>query len=183
MGVTVSCGTDVSVEQGLKPRSCRTAVIMGAVVGGGAGSSRESWASSPRSRRVMQGNRSRDTKPEIALRRALHAAGLRYRVCARPVPGLRSTADIVFRSARVAVEVRGCFWHGCPEHLKLSDRNRAYWTQKIARNRERDRTTEAAWRDAGWEVIVVWEHDDFIAAAQRVEETVRCRRRRGPKQV
>lgn len=63
----------------------------------------ESWATSPAVRRVMQGNKSRDTKPEIAVRSAVHALGMRYRVSARPLPDLRRTADLVFRNARVAV--------------------------------------------------------------------------------
>jgi DNA mismatch endonuclease Vsr len=76
----------------------------------------KSWAASPAVRRVMQGNKSRDTKPEIAVRSAVHALGMRYRVSTRPLAGLRRTADLVFRSARVAVFVDGCFWHGCPAH-------------------------------------------------------------------
>ena len=70
----------------------------------------ESWASSPATRKSMQANRSRDTMPELALRKALHAMGLRYRVCARPIPELRRSVDVVFRPVRVAVEMRGCFW-------------------------------------------------------------------------
>ncbi|MGV0081739.1 very short patch repair endonuclease [Mycobacterium colombiense] len=136
----------------------------------------ESWASSDATRRSMQSNRSRDTKPEIALRRLLHAAGLRYRVCARPVSDIRRTADIVFRPARVAVEVRGCFWHGCPDHYRQPAANRPYWEAKVARNIERDRATEAALRRAGWLVIVVWEHEDMHEAARRVAEAVTSRR-------
>ncbi len=64
----------------------------------------------------MQGNRSRDTKPELAVRSAVHRRGLRYRVAARPLPELRRTADLVFRKAKIAVFVDGCYWHGCPEH-------------------------------------------------------------------
>jgi DNA mismatch endonuclease (patch repair protein) len=64
----------------------------------------------------MISNRSRDTKPEMAVRRLLHQAGLRYRIGIRPVPDLRRTADIVFTRARVAVFIDGCFWHGCPDH-------------------------------------------------------------------
>jgi DNA mismatch endonuclease (patch repair protein) len=66
----------------------------------------------------MQGNRSRDTKPELAVRRILHARGLRYFVNRKPVPDLRRTADLVFTRAKVAVFIDGCFWHGCPEHHK-----------------------------------------------------------------
>src|SRR3954469_24349398 len=74
-----------------------------------------SFASSPEVRARMQRQPSRDTQPELALRRLLHASGLRYRIHVRPLPSLRRTADVVFRSARVAVFVDGCFWHGCPQ--------------------------------------------------------------------
>lgn len=135
-----------------------------------------SWATTPATRRSMQANRSRDTKPEIALRRALHAAGLRYRVCARPVSELRRTADIVFRPAKVAVEVRGCFWHGCPDHYRQPTANRPYWEAKIARNVQRDKATQEALERAGWLIIVVWEHEDVNDAVRRVAEAVASRR-------
>jgi DNA mismatch endonuclease, patch repair protein len=124
----------------------------------------------------MQANRSRDTKPEMQLRRALHAAGLRYRVCARPLPGLRRTADIVFGPAKVAVEVRGCFWHGCPDHYRQPTANRSYWEAKVARNVQRDTETREALERAGWLVIVAWEHEDLAAAARRIADAVASRR-------
>ncbi|MFF3179948.1 very short patch repair endonuclease [Rhodococcus pyridinivorans] len=135
-----------------------------------------SWASSPAVRRVMQGNRSRDTKPEMALRRRLHAMGLRYRVCARPVVDLPRKVDIVFRPARVAVEVRGCFWHGCSEHGRVPSANRDFWAAKIARNVARDQDTCRRLTDAGWVLLVVWEHEDVAQAADRVAKVVRSRR-------
>ena len=64
----------------------------------------------------MQGNVRRDTRPELLLRHELHAMGLRYRVDARPLLDLNRRADLVFRPAKVAVFVHGCFWHGCSEH-------------------------------------------------------------------
>ena len=76
----------------------------------------ESWASSPAVRRVMQGNKRRDTAPELAVRRALHARGLRYRVD-WPLPfDRRRKADIAFTKARIVVFIDGCYWHGCPLH-------------------------------------------------------------------
>ncbi|MDK9319982.1 hypothetical protein FAM23864_001741 [Propionibacterium freudenreichii] len=87
----------------------------------------DSWASSAHSVKVMRGNRARDTKPELAVRRLLFAQGLRYRVNARPEPSLRRTADIVFTRKRIAVFIDGCFWHGCPEHYVPSKSNRRYW--------------------------------------------------------
>ena len=70
-----------------------------------------SWASDEATRNKMLANRSRDTKPELLVRSLLHRIGLRYRVNQRPLPELRRTADIVFRKARVAVFIDGCFWH------------------------------------------------------------------------
>ncbi|MFI7680356.1 very short patch repair endonuclease [Actinophytocola sp. NPDC049390] len=135
-----------------------------------------SWASSPATRRSMQANRSRDTKPEVALRQLLHARGLRYRVCARPIPGMRRTADIVFRPARVAVEVYGCFWHGCPEHYRAPATNSQYWAGKVERNMRRDADTANTLNDAGWALVVVWEHENLTEAAERVTELVMLRR-------
>lgn len=96
-----------------------------------------SWASSAANRRSMLGNRNRDTAPELALRRLVHAAGLRYRVAAKPLPGMRRTADLIFRPTRVAVFVDGCYWHGCPEHFVPPKTNPEYWREKIARNIQR----------------------------------------------
>src|SRR5260370_23221163 len=90
-----------------------------------------SWATSPVVRRAMQGNKSRDTKPEIDVRCAVHALGMRYRVAARPIAELRRTADLVFRRARVAVFVDCCFWHGCPPHRSQPKSHAAYWAIKI----------------------------------------------------
>ncbi|MCX9192091.1 very short patch repair endonuclease [Carbonactinospora thermoautotrophica] len=124
----------------------------------------------------MQANRSRDTKPELALRRAVHALGLRYRVCARPLPTIRRTVDLVFRPSRVAVEVRGCFWHGCPEHYRQPASNTTYWAAKVERNMARDAEIAQLLADAGWLLLVVWEHEDPNEAAQRIARVVRERR-------
>lgn len=124
----------------------------------------------------MQGNRRRDTAPEMAIRRLLHAAGLRYRVDARPLPDLNRRADLVFRGVKVAVFVDGCYWHGCPEHGTTAKTNTDYWTNKIGRNVDRDRDTDRALSQAGWEVVRVWEHEEMVAAASRVTAVVHNRR-------
>lgn len=118
-----------------------------------------SWASTPGSRASMQANRGRDTAPELAVRRRLHAMGLRYRVSVRPVQNLRRTADIVFARARIAVFIDGCFWHGCPEHYQAPVRNGDFWLAKRTRNRERDAETDAALTAAGWTPLRFWEHE------------------------
>jgi DNA mismatch endonuclease (patch repair protein) len=124
----------------------------------------------------MQGNRSQNTRPEIALRQRLHALGLRYRLWARPLPARRHKADIVFRPAKVAVEVRGCFWHGCPDHYRAPASNASYWAEKVERNTARDAASAAALEDAGWALIVVWEHENPDLAASRVADVVAERR-------
>ncbi len=106
----------------------------------------------------MLGNRSRDTKPELALRRALHALGYRYRVHKSPIRSPSRRADIVFTRQRLAVFVDGCFWHGCPDHYEAPTVHRKYWADKVHRNRERDRVTDEDLRAAGWRVVRLWEH-------------------------
>lgn len=133
----------------------------------------QSWASSPSSRKVMQGNRSRDTSPELAVRRLLHAAGLRYRVDYRPEPSLRRTADIVFTKQRVAIFIDGCYWHACPDHGTGARTNADYWSAKLKRNVARDADTTARLEAAGWTVLRFWEHESPIEVAREVASTVR----------
>lgn len=128
----------------------------------------------------MLGNKGRDTRPELALRSAVHARGLRYRVAVRPLPDLRRTADLVFPRERVAVFLDGCFWHGCPEHQSVSGSNSDYWARKIELNRRRDRDTSERLTDAGWLVIRVWEHESPDVAAHRVEDAVKAARIASP---
>jgi DNA mismatch endonuclease (patch repair protein) len=117
----------------------------------------------------MAAQRSRNTEIEMRLRCALHARGHRYRVHQRPIPTLRREADIVFRRAKVAVFLDGCFWHGCPDHGTWPRSNPEFWAAKISKNIERDRATDQALVDAGWTVIRVWEHEPLQTAVERVE--------------
>lgn len=134
---------------------------------------RSPFASSQAVRSRMSAQRSRDTDPELAVRRALHRLGLRYRIHVAPVPGLRRRADIVFPRARVAVFVDGCFWHGCPVHGQRSHTvNEWYWPEKIERNRRRDADTNERLSEAGWNVVRVWEHDPPNEAAERIAAAV-----------
>ncbi|MCG7524541.1 very short patch repair endonuclease [Streptomyces sp. OfavH-34-F] len=126
----------------------------------------------------MQAIRSRDTKPERLIRRLVHANGLRYRVAARPLPELRRTADLVFRPAKVAVFIDGCYWHGCPEHYVPPRTNSGYWSDKVAGNVARDRDTDRRLAEAGWTVLRFWEHEDSDVCALKIVSTVRDRRRR-----
>lgn len=119
-----------------------------------------SWATSEAARRTMMGNRSKDTAPELRVRSSLHRAGLRFRKHFRPLPSLRATVDVAFTSCRLAVQIDGCFWHGCPVHGTRPARNTSYWNRKLDRNIERDRQTDRLLTDAGWRVLRFWEHED-----------------------
>jgi DNA mismatch endonuclease (patch repair protein) len=133
-----------------------------------------SWATSPRARRVMQGNVRRDTEPEMRIRRLLHRRGLRYRVDTAPLPAItRAKADLVFRRAQLAVFVDGCYWHGCPQHYVASRSNSRYWHEKIEANRARDRRVNTVLRKNGWTVLRVWEHEDPDAVAQMIASRLR----------
>lgn len=112
----------------------------------------------------------------MRVRRILHRSGLRYRVHVRPVSGLRRTADIVFRPARLAVFIDGCFWHGCPAHGTTPKSNTDFWSQKIKRNIERDADTRRQLAEAGWLGLQVWEHEDPQQAAAEIASLVARRR-------
>lgn len=117
-------------------------------------------ASSPGRARIMASIRRTDTKPEIALRSALHARGLRFRKDLRIDLGAsKPRPDIVFTQARVAVFVDGCFWHCCPDHGNAPEKNSTYWAPKLARNVQRDGEYDRALEAAGWTVVHIWEHE------------------------
>jgi DNA mismatch endonuclease (patch repair protein) len=103
----------------------------------------------------MRRIRARDTKPELLLRRGLHALGLRFRLHVRDLPG---RPDLVFPRYRTALLVHGCFWHGhdCPL-FRMPATRREFWASKIAGNRKRDQRTLDSLRTAGWRTLVVWE--------------------------
>jgi DNA mismatch endonuclease (patch repair protein) len=115
---------------------------------------------------MMSGIRSRDTKPEIALRSALHAKGFRFRVHRKDLPG---RPDIVLPKYNAVIEVHGCFWHGhgC-DLFRYPATNPEFWRQKIRENRIRDQRTHDALRALGWRVLTVWE----CATRGRTQETI-----------
>lgn len=121
----------------------------------------------------MRANRRRDTNPELAVRRLVHAMGLRYRVDHPPLSAnKRSRADLVFTRAKVAVFIDGCFWHGCPQHHTVASTNAAFWKAKAEGNRARDERTNTALRDAGWTVLRFWEHQDPRTVADAIQKAV-----------
>lgn len=129
----------------------------------------------------MAAVRSKDSRAELALRRALHGRGLRYRLHAPDLPG---RPDIVFRQRRVAVFVDGDFWHGNAWRLRGLPNLEAqfptrteWWTAKIRRNIERDNEVSRALEDAGWRVVRAWESDvlaDTSVVADRVQQVLAC---------
>jgi DNA mismatch endonuclease (patch repair protein) len=126
----------------------------------------------------MRSNRRADTKPELALRTALHAMGYRYRKDFRlDLPLRRVRPDIAFTSRRVAVFVDGCFWHACPDHGSKPKNNDWYWSPKLARNVERDRAADEALTQAGWTVVRLWEHVPLTDAVAAVVTAVGTPRR------
>lgn len=127
--------------------------------------------------RIMRAVKSKDTGPELALRRACHALGLRHRLHRRDLPG---TPDFAYMSARVAVFVDGDFWHGrrWAEEGKAPATRREYWVRKFKRNRERDREADAALRAIDWLPLRVWGSDVGarpLACARLVRMAVRLR--------
>lgn len=132
----------------------------------------------------MQANRSRDTKPELTVRSALHGLGLRYRVAIAPVPALRRRADIVFTKAHVAIFIDGCFWHGCPEHGRSSfNHNADYWPAKIAANMDRDVDTTERLRCAGWTVLRFWEHENVAEVVETIQHILSTSKDLTPKRT
>jgi DNA mismatch endonuclease, patch repair protein len=117
------------------------------------------------------------TRPELALRRELHARGLRYRVNVADLPG---RPDLVLSRARIVVFVDGCFWHGCPQHAVPPKANANWWRDKLAGNVARDQRNSATLTHDGWLVVRIWEHEDLPSAAARIESLWRERTGRVP---
>lgn len=120
----------------------------------------------------LAGRVSRGTQPELALRKAVHALGFRYAVHKRLAKGC--TPDFTLVRYALAVFVDGCFWHQCPSHGRttFSGPNASLWEAKMRRNVERDRRADRLAREAGYQVLRVWEceiHSDVAAVARQVE--------------
>lgn len=129
----------------------------------------------------MAAVRSTDTAPELRLRSELHARGIRFRLGQAVSTASRTVKpDLVFKWARLAVFVDGCFWHGCPEHCRRPGSNSEYWTAKIDRNVDRDRAVDEALHVDGWTVMHFWEHENPSEAATTVQRFLRSRRREAP---
>jgi DNA mismatch endonuclease (patch repair protein) len=128
---------------------------------------------SPDVSKRMRRNPRRNTKPEVALRSELHRRGFRFRKDL-PIraPGRIVRADVAFTRVRLAVFVDGCFWHACPVHGNQPKANAEYWQPKLARNIARDRAVDEALREAGWQVLRAWEHEEPADVADRVATAI-----------
>ncbi|RXG84485.1 very short patch repair endonuclease [Bradyrhizobium zhanjiangense] len=128
----------------------------------------------PEQRRLnMSRIRGRNTKPEKALRSALHAEGLRFRIHRRDIPGC---PDVVFPKRKIAIFVDGCFWHGCPQHQTVPRTNAAFWKKKLQQNRQRDKVVTQTLKSDGWTTLRFWEHDvrkDLPAVVKAIKRSVR----------
>ncbi|WP_353886096.1 very short patch repair endonuclease [uncultured Gordonia sp.] len=134
-------------------------------------------ASSTAVRARMSRQRTKDTAPEVRVRKILHARGARFRTEVKLEPDMRTRADIAWRGIRLAVFIDGCFWHGCPEHATRPAANAEWWAQKLDANIARDRRADALLAERGWTVLRYWEHenpeqvaDDILGAIQRLRD-------------
>ncbi len=123
---------------------------------------------------TMSRVKSRNTKPELRVRSALHATGYRFRLHRKDLPG---NPDIVLPKHRAAVFVHGCFWHQHPGCRKatIPQNNRPYWEKKLGRNVERDERSQRALAERGWEVITLWECEiprDEAALRERLRDAL-----------
>lgn len=123
-------------------------------------------------RRTMARVRSRDTTPEMTVRRLLHAMGYRFRLHRHDLPG---TPDIALVSRRVLIFVHGCFWHQhrCKRGRRMPKTNRIYWTAKLARNVERDKRVRREARRGGWRTFVIWECQTRPQSIPKLKERLR----------
>jgi DNA mismatch endonuclease (patch repair protein) len=123
----------------------------------------------------MRSVRQRGTDGEIAVEAELLRLGLEFERDSRvDVLGCRRRIDFVFRVARVAVFIDGCFWHGCPDHATWPRANAKWWRDKIHGNRLRDADTDLRLTLAGWTSVRVWTHEPPSAVAQRIAEAVKA---------
>ncbi|MGZ3797826.1 MAG: very short patch repair endonuclease [Pseudobdellovibrionaceae bacterium] len=121
--------------------------------------------------RIMRAVKSRNTKPEMIVRRMIHAMGKRYRLHRDDLPG---KPDLTFSHLRKIIFVHGCFWHGhdCKHGVRQPKTNANYWKQKISRNKERDATVQEALQSMGWNVMVIWECE--LKNKERLAEIIKA---------
>lgn len=111
------------------------------------------WLPKKTRSKIMSSIRSRDTKPELALKKAIRGLGYLYQ------PKIAGKPDFINRKKKIAIFVHGCFWHKCPRHYRAPTSNRKYWIPKVERNRERDKLNKKILKTKGYKVITIWEHE------------------------
>lgn len=129
------------------------------------------YQTSPTRSKIMSSIRSKDTSPEVLLRKELHGRGLRYRLHVKSLPG---KPDIVFPGRRVVVFVHGCFWHNHPDcpWWRMPGNNQEFWREKFLRNRQRDEANRRSLVELGWRPVTIWECEiklSTMAAADLVQ--------------
>ncbi len=119
---------------------------------------------------IMSAIRSKHTKPEVKLRKALRGAGLKYRLHYG-----KEKIDIAFPSKKIAVFVDGCFWHQCPKHSREPKSNKSYWLPKLKRNKQRDREKDRRIKRSGWKPLRIWEHEllEMPKVIKKIEKCVK----------
>jgi DNA mismatch endonuclease, patch repair protein len=124
--------------------------------------------------KVMASIHSKDTTPELALRKAMWNAGLRFRI-----QFCKEKIDIAFPAKKVAVFVDGCFWHGCPVHSHKIGSNIGYWQPKLEKNKERDKIKTAKLKSEGWVVLRFWEHElvDMDNVVEQIQQALQKRQK------
>lgn len=105
---------------------------------------------------IMSAVRSKDTKIEIAFRKILWKQGFRYSKNSTKYFG---KPDLVLKKYKTVIFIDSCFWHGCKKHCRIPATNKKYWTNKINRNKERDKEVNKFYKKSGWKIIRIWEHD------------------------
>ncbi|MBI9080458.1 MAG: DNA mismatch endonuclease Vsr [Pseudodesulfovibrio sp.] len=123
--------------------------------------------------RMMSSIKGKDSKPEMAVRKFLHASGLRFRLHRKDLPG---KPDIILPKYKTAIFVHGCFWHrheGCPKATTPAS-NMDFWEQKFAGNIERDRRNQGVLRSLGWRVLIMWECEITPGSLQALAEKIIC---------
>jgi DNA mismatch endonuclease (patch repair protein) len=120
---------------------------------------------------IMRAVKSKDTRPEMVVRRLLHGLGYRYRLHGKELPG---KPDLVFSGRRKVIFVNGCFWHGhdCKRGSRQPKDNADYWRAKIGRNVERDTASVATLQGSGWQVLIVWECETKLVDREALTATL-----------
>jgi DNA mismatch endonuclease, patch repair protein len=125
-------------------------------------------------RRTMQAVKSRNTSPELLVRRLLYSLGYRYRLHRRDLPGC---PDLVFNRRKKVIFIHGCFWHGhdCQRGARVPKSNRHYWIEKVTRNRQRDAAATESLIEKGWTILILWECElkERMALSRRLQAFLR----------